>query len=86
MRTVTVYTRPYCSYCSVALRLLQQVGAEVVEIDVSNAARRQDMIARSGRYTVPQVFIDDVHIGGCDDLSGLDRSGVLARLLSDKAA
>ena len=83
---VTVYSQPFCGYCSAAKRLLKEKGAEFAEVDVMvEAGRRDEMIERSGRRTVPQIFIDGRHVGGYDDLSALDRSGELDRLLAPPA-
>ena len=83
MARVTVYTKPYCPYCSRALALLAQKGVEVHEIEAaSDMALRQEMIQKSGRMTYPQIFIGDRHVGGCDDLMALDRSGGLDPLLA----
>ena len=83
MARVTVYTKPFCPYCSRALGLLQQKGVEINEIEAaSDMALRQEMIQKSGRATYPQIFIGDRHIGGCDDLVTLDREGGLDPLLS----
>jgi glutaredoxin 3 len=83
---VIVYSQPFCGYCTAAKRLLQEKGAEFTELDVMvEAGRRTEMIERSGRRTVPQIFIDGRHVGGYDDLSALDRSGELDRLLASPA-
>lgn len=83
---VIVYSQPFCGYCSAAKRLLKEKGAEFSEVDVMvEAGRRDEMIERSGRRTVPQIFIDGRHVGGYDDLSALDRSGELDRLLAPPA-
>lgn len=84
---VIVYSQPFCGYCSAAKRLLGEKGAEFTEIDVmAEAGRRAEMVERSGgRRTVPQIFIDGRHVGGYDDLSALDRSGELDRLLASPA-
>ena len=80
---VIVYSQPFCGYCSAAKRLLNEKGAAFTEIDVmAEPGRRDEMIARSGRRTVPQIFIDGRHIGGYDDLSALDRAGELDGLLA----
>lgn len=80
---VTVYTRAYCPYCSRAIELLQRKGAAVTEIDATgDSAKRQEMIERSGRWTFPQIFIGETHVGGCDDLHALDREGGLDPLLA----
>lgn len=80
---ITVYMRPTCPYCVRALHLLDSKGAEYEAIDVSaNPAKRPEMIQRAnGRSTVPQIFIGDRHIGGCDDLHALDAAGQLDPLL-----
>lgn len=83
---VIVYSQPFCGYCTAAKRLLQEKGAEFTELDVmAEAGRRTEMVERSGRRTVPQIFIDGRHVGGYDDLSALDRSGELDRLLASPA-
>ncbi len=83
MPTIEVYTQPWCPYCSQAVRLLQRKGAAFHEIKAPNgSAERAEAVRRSGRTTVPQIFIGDRHIGGCDDLMALDRSGQLDPLLA----
>jgi glutaredoxin 3 len=83
---VLVYSTPFCGYCAAAKRLLKEKGAEFTEIDVMfDSARRDEMMQRSGRRTVPQIFIDGCHIGGFDDLSALDETGELDRLLAAPA-
>jgi glutaredoxin 3 len=84
MPPIEVYTTPYCSYCSAAKDLLRRKGATFTEIDVStNSERMTEMVERAnGRMTVPQIFIGPTHVGGCDDLYALDRSGKLDPLLS----
>jgi len=84
---IVVYSQPFCGYCSAAKRLLDDKGAAFTEIDVmAEAGRRAEMVERSGgRRTVPQIFIDGRHVGGYDDLSALDRSGELDRLLASPA-
>lgn len=82
MRSVTVYTRAMCPYCSRALSLLKRKGAQVHEIDVTfDSGRKDEMIKRSGRRTFPQIFVGDTHVGGCDDLHELDHRGGLDPLL-----
>jgi glutaredoxin 3 len=82
MAQVTIYTKPYCPYCVAALDLLERKGVEVHEIVASSDAdRRREMMERSGRNTFPQIFIGDHHIGGCDDMMALERSGELDPLL-----
>ncbi len=79
MAEVELYTTMFCPYCSRARALLQRKGVAFVDIDIAEApARRDEMIRRAnGRSTVPQIFIDGEHIGGCDDLVALDRAGRL---------
>ena len=82
MQPIIIYTTPTCPYCLRAKALLQQKGAEYTEIDVSGSpALRQEMEEKSGRDTVPQIFIGSTHVGGCDDLYALDREQELDKLL-----
>lgn len=84
--TITVYSSGWCPYCSRAKALLERKGAPFVEIDVDAAAQaRTEMMERSGRRTVPQIFIGDQHIGGCDDLYALDAAGGLDPLLTGES-
>jgi glutaredoxin 3 len=79
---VTVYTSDWCPYCRRAKELLTAKNVVFSEINVDDAAKfREEMFARSNRRTVPQIFIGDKHVGGCDDLIELDRSGGLDRLI-----
>jgi len=80
---VTVYGTGHCPFCVMAKRLLAGKGVRPVEIDVSaDRALLGEMMARSGRRTVPQIFIGERHIGGYDDLLALDRQGQLDPLLA----
>jgi glutaredoxin 3 len=80
--TVTLYTSGWCPYCQRAKGLLTQKNVVFDEINVEDDDKfREEMIARSNRRTVPQIFIGDRHVGGCDDLFELDRSGELDRLI-----
>jgi glutaredoxin 3 len=80
---ITMYVTGWCPYCQRAGGLLTKKNLAFNQIDVDDDAKfRQEMIARSGRRTVPQIFIGDKHIGGCDDLFALEGSGELDRLLS----
>jgi glutaredoxin 3 len=81
---VTIYTRMMCGYCNAAKRLLDEKGVAYVEHDASFSPElRQQMIQRAnGRTTFPQIFVGDVHVGGCDDLYALDEQGGLDRLLA----
>jgi glutaredoxin 3 len=79
---VVVYLAGWCPYCQRARSLLSKKGVQVREVDVDDDPRlREEMIARSGRRTVPQIFIGEKHVGGCDDLLALDERGELDRLL-----
>jgi glutaredoxin 3 len=84
MPLVEIYTTPWCGYCRAAKSLLDRKGVSFTEIDLSeNPARRQEMLKRAGgRWTVPQIFIGDTHVGGSDDLHALDRAGKLDPLLA----
>ena len=84
MPKITIYTTRFCPYCHRAKRLLTQKGASFEEIDVTGdrAARAELRAKAGGRTTVPQIFIDGRHVGGCDDLYDLDRAGKLAALLA----
>lgn len=83
MATVTMYTSAYCPFCSRAKALLQRHGVvdlKEVFVDGQQALRAQ-MTERTGRTSVPQIFIGDTHVGGCDDLHALDARGGLVPLL-----
>lgn len=84
MHRIEIYTTPYCPYCVRAKVLLERKGVDFTETDVSqDYDLRTAMTRRSGgRQTVPQIFIDDRHIGGCDDLYALDGRGELDPLLT----
>ena len=83
MPKITIYTSAYCGYCSAAKRLLDRKGASYDEIGVDGRpAIRDEMEEKSGRYTVPQIWIGDRHVGGCDDLYALDAAGALDPLLA----
>ncbi len=84
---VEVYSSPFCPFCHRAKRLLSKKGVEFTEIDVMvEPARKGEMMERAeGRHTVPQIFIDGVGIGGCDELFALDRSGKLEPMLAGGA-
>ncbi|AKP33777.1 glutaredoxin 3 [Yersinia aleksiciae] len=82
MAKIEIYTKATCPFCHRAKALLNSKGAAFHEIAIDNdPAKREGMIARSGRTTVPQIFIDGQHIGGCDDLHALDARGGLDPLL-----
>ena len=83
MPTIEIYTQDWCPYCARAKQVLDGKGAPYTEIDApgGSAARREAMQRAGGRTSVPQIFIDGRHIGGCDDLLALDRAGKLDPLL-----
>mgnify|MGYP003626253042 FL=1 len=83
MAKVTIYTRPMCGYCHRAVQLLKSKGVEFEDINAGfDAEKRKEMIQRSGGgSTYPQIFIDDLHVGGCDDLMRLERKGQLDAML-----
>jgi len=87
MAKIEIYTSPFCGYCHRAKALLAQKGAAFTEYDVMmDGAKRAEMMARSnGGRTVPQIFIDGRHIGGCDELYALDDEGGLDPLLAANA-
>ncbi|MBY0509511.1 MAG: glutaredoxin 3 [Rhodospirillaceae bacterium] len=84
MTKIEIYTSPFCGYCSRAKSLLKSKGAAFEEIDVIAAAgKREEMMKRAhGRHTVPQIFIDGKHVGGCDDLYELEDNGKLDPMLA----
>ncbi|MDO3378033.1 glutaredoxin 3 [Geoalkalibacter halelectricus] len=82
MKRVEIYTKSYCPYCKRAKELLHIKGVEFIEYDVTDDPRKeQEMRQRSGRRTVPEIFIDDSLVGGCSDLFDLDEKGELDRML-----
>ena len=87
MPKVEVYASQFCGYCARAKRLLSQKGVEYIEYDViEEPAKREEMVRRAGgRMTVPQIFIDGRHIGGCDDIYALEDAGGLDPLLKKSA-
>jgi glutaredoxin 3 len=84
MPDIDIYTQPYCPYCARAVALLEQKGLKFNEISAPHGtAARTEAISRSGgRTTVPQIFIGQHHVGGCDDLLTLERAGKLDPLLT----
>jgi glutaredoxin 3 len=84
MAMVEIYTTPICGFCHRAKQLLSQKGVKFSEINVMmNSGKREEMVKRSnGGSTVPQIFIGDKHVGGCDDLFDLEYDGNLDKLLS----
>jgi glutaredoxin 3 len=80
---VTIYTSAWCGYCAMAKRLLDDKGVRYDEIPVDmDVKRRAEMEQRSGRRTVPQIWIGERHVGGYDDLAALERAGQLDALLA----
>ncbi|CAG0965085.1 Glutaredoxin 3 [Burkholderiales bacterium] len=84
MAPITMYTTGMCPYCVQAERLLASKGATaIVKVRVDlDPARRQEMMERTGRRTVPQIYVGEVHVGGYDDLVALERAGTLEALLA----
>jgi len=82
--TVEIYTKTFCPYCWRAKQLLESKGVEYREIsvDYGGEVREQMIVRANGRTTVPQIFIREHHVGGCDDLFALDRTGRLDELIS----
>lgn len=82
MKAVRVYSTLFCPYCCMARRLLESKGVRFEEIRVDqDQTRREEMTRVTGRCTVPQIFVGEIHVGGFDDLSALDRAGMLDPLL-----
>ena len=84
MKTVEIYTSPLCGFCHAAKRVLMDKGVSFAEVDLSREpGRRSEMMGRAGgRHTVPQIFVGETHVGGCDDLYALERAGKLDALLA----
>ena len=84
MNTVEIYTSPLCGFCHAAKRLLNEKGVSFSEVDVlANPDRKPEMIQRAGgSRTVPQIFVGQTHVGGCDELYALERAGKLDTLLA----
>ncbi|KTC77001.1 glutaredoxin 3 [Legionella brunensis] len=82
MADVIMYSTAYCPYCTRARDLLDKKGVTYTDIRVDDEpTKRDEMIEKSGRRTVPQIFINGQHIGGCDDMYALDKQGQLDKLL-----
>lgn len=82
MTEVVIYTRKMCGFCTAAKSLLSRKNAAFRELDATFDPKiRQEMMAKSGRTTFPQIFINGRHVGGCDELHDLDRQGKLDELL-----
>ena len=84
MKPVEIYTSPLCGFCHAAKRLLTSKGVEFAEVDIAvQPERRAEMMQRAnGGRTVPQIFIGEEHVGGCDDLFALERGGKLDAMLA----
>jgi glutaredoxin 3 len=84
MQPVVIYTKSTCSYCHAAKALLRKKNAPFQEISVDGDRAAQEAMAvkANGRWTVPQIFIGDAHVGGCDDIHALDAAGKLDPLLA----
>ncbi len=84
MKPIKIYTTPICPFCARAKSLLTKKGAPYEEIDVfmDNSARDEMLAKSGGARTVPQIFIGDTHVGGCDELYALERDGKLDPLLA----
>ena len=80
MPEIRVYTTKVCPYCFIAKRVLERNGLAYTEISVEDPELRQQLVQRSGRKTVPQIYIGDYHVGGSDDLREIERSGKLYEL------
>lgn len=88
MPNITMYCTGVCPYCTMAERLLESKGANVtnkIRVDLE-PEKRDEMIEKTGRRTVPQIYIGDHHVGGFDDLSALDKAGKLEPMLKQQAA
>lgn len=84
MAKIEIYTTPICPYCHAAKDLLQQKGADYDEINVMQQPGARDKMTKraNGSHTMPQIFIDNTHIGGCDDLYALEEKGALDALIA----
>ena len=85
MPEITMYTKSWCPYCDRAKRLLREKGQTWTEIDIEESPqRREEMVRRAGRTTVPQIWIGERHVGGFDDLAALENAGQLDALLGSQ--
>jgi glutaredoxin 3 len=83
MMKATIYSSAICPYCVAAKNYLRNKGVDYEEVRIDlDPVRREEMLARARRTSVPQIFFEDVHVGGYDDLVAADRSGRLARILA----
>lgn len=87
MADIEIYSSPICGFCYRAKSLLDRKGAAFKEINVlMDSGRKKEMMDRAGgRHTVPQIFINDMHVGGCDELYALDRAGNLDKMLAEES-
>lgn len=87
MADIEIYSSPICGFCHHAKSLLDQKGAAFKEINVlMDSGRKKEMMDRAGgRHTVPQIFINDMHVGGCDELYALERAGNLDKMLAEES-
>tara|TARA_B100001027_G_scaffold121637_1_gene84032 strand:+ start:2348 stop:2602 length:255 start_codon:yes stop_codon:yes gene_type:complete len=83
MRNITIYTGPYCNYCDAAKRLLTRNNAQFKEINIAivNGAKEEMILKTNGKKTIPQIFFDDKHIGGYDEVRALEKENKLQELL-----
>jgi glutaredoxin 3 len=84
MPEIIIYTTKICPYCIMAKRLLDRKGVKYTEINVDDVGIREEMMAKTKRRTVPQIYIGDFHVGGFDELYALEREQKLDDLLSDR--
>ncbi|MDX1318589.1 MAG: glutaredoxin 3 [Oceanospirillum sp.] len=83
MQNVVIYSKSWCPFCVQAKRLLQSKKVDFTEIDVEREpAKMQEMMKNSGRRTVPQIWVGETHVGGCDDLFAAEQTGKLDQLLA----
>ncbi len=84
MKQVLIYSTRICPFCVMARRLLERKGVKFAEVKVDeDPVRRQEMMQKTGRRTVPQVFVGETHVGGYEDLAALEHAGRLDALLTD---
>ena len=83
MKKITIYTGPFCSYCDAAKRLLSRNNANYKEIDISKVGGAMDEMIKkaNGKKTIPQIFFDEMHIGGYDEVRALEKENKLKELL-----
>lgn len=82
MTKIIIYTKDICPYCTKAKALLQRKKAQYQEIKITDEKGKEEMIKKAnGKMTVPQIFINDFHVGGCDDLYAMEAEGKLDKLL-----